>query len=118
LLTKLHDASSPSLLLCDDLERGLHLGAQVELARLIRRLLISRPDLQLVATTHSPYLASLFEPEEVLVMALDEERRTHAAWLTEHPDFEELRHGFQTGELWAALGEDWVVEVSRKRRAA
>jgi hypothetical protein len=71
-----------------------------------------------VCTTHSPYLASQFEPSEVLVMALDRERRTHVARLDEHPEFDQLRYGFQTGELWAALGEDWVIEVSRKRNAA
>lgn len=43
------------------------------------------------------------------MLALDSERRTHARPLTEHPDFGKWKFGTQTGELWAALGEDWVI---------
>ena len=68
------------------------------------------PELQIVCTTHSPYLLDLFEPSEIRVLALDSERRTHARPLTEHPDFAKWKFGTQTGELWAALGEAWVVD--------
>jgi hypothetical protein len=67
------------------------------------------PELQIVCTTHSPYLLDLFDPAEVRVLALDSERRTHARPLTEHPDFGKWKFGTQTGELWAALGEAWVT---------
>ena len=110
LLTKLREPERPRLLLIDDIDRGLHLSAQVELVRVLRGLMGLDPDLQIVCTTHSPYLLDLFEPAEIRVLALDSERRTHARPLTEHPDFGKWKFGTQTGELWAALGEAWVVD--------
>ncbi|HEX7842203.1 MAG TPA: ATP-binding protein [Kofleriaceae bacterium] len=99
----------PRLFLLDDIDRGLHLGAQVKLVETLRALMKLDPELQIVCTTHSPYLLDLFEPDEVRVLALDSERRTHARPLTEHPDFGKWKFGTQTGELWAALGEEWVI---------
>lgn len=45
------------------------------------------PELQIVCTTNSPYLLDLCDTDEVRVLALDAERRTHARPLTDHPDF-------------------------------
>jgi predicted ATPase len=109
LLTKLREPNRPKLLLIDDIDRGLHLGAQASLVRALRELMKLDPELQIVCTTHSPYLLDLFDPTEVRVLALDAERRTHVRPLTEHPDFGKWKFGTQTGELWAALGEDWVT---------
>jgi energy-coupling factor transporter ATP-binding protein EcfA2 len=109
LLTKLREPGRPRLFLLDDIDRGLHLGAQVKLVQVLRRLMELDLELQIVCTTHSPYLLDLFEPAEVRVLALDAERRTHARPLTEHPEFGKWKFGTQTGELWAALGEEWVL---------
>lgn len=109
LLAKLHERGRPDVLLIDDIDRGLHLSAQVKLIEALRTMLERDPTLQIVCTTHSPYLLDLFKPEEVRVLALDAERRTHARPLTEHPEFGKWKFGTQTGELWATLGEDWVV---------
>lgn len=109
LLTKLRERMRPRLILLDSIARGLHLGAQAKLVQVLRALMKLDPELQIVCTTHSPYLLDLFEPAEVRVLALDAERRTHARPLTEHPEFGKWKFGTQTGELWAALGEDWVI---------
>ena len=109
LLTKLREPKRPRLFLLDDVDRGLHLQAQVKLVQALRALMELDPELQIVCTTHSPYLLDLFEPAEVRVLALDSERRTHTRPLTEHPDFDKWKFGTQTGELWAALGEAWVT---------
>jgi predicted ATPase len=109
LLTKLREPERPRLILLDDIERGLHLGAQAKLVQVLRAVMALDPDLQIVCTTHSPYLLDLLDPTEVRVLALDSERRTHAQPLTEHPDFGKWKFGTQTGELWAALGEAWVT---------
>lgn len=109
LLTKLREPERPQLVLLDDIDRGLHLGAQVKLVQVLRKLMELDRELQIVCTTHSPYLLDLFDPSEVRVLALDADRRTHARPLTEHPDFAKWKFGTQTGELWAALGEEWVL---------
>jgi predicted ATPase len=109
LITKLHEPGAVRLLLLDDIDRGLHIAAQARLIDVLRKLLDARPELQIVCTTHSPYLLSRCAPEEVRVMALDADRHTRVRPLVEHPRFGEVRHGFQTGEIWASFGEDWVI---------
>lgn len=112
LLTKLHEPERPRVLLLDDIDRGLHIGAQAKLVAVLRDLMRLDPELQIICTTHSTYLLDLFEPSEVRVLDLDESRATHAKPLTAHPDFEKWRFGTQTGELWAALGDAWVTKQS------
>jgi predicted ATPase len=109
ILTKLREPRRPRLVLIDDVDRGLHLEAQTKLVQVLRALMKLDPELQIVCTTHSPYLLDLFEPSEVRVLALDAERRTHARTLVEHPDFGKWKFGTQTSELWVALGEGWVT---------
>lgn len=111
LLTKLREPGRPRLVLLDDIDRGLHLAAQGELVAILRDILELQAGLQIVCTTHSPYLLDLFKPEEVRVMALDSARRTRVRALSEHPDIEKWKFGTQTGELWATLGEAWVLEA-------
>lgn len=111
LLTKLREPGRPRLVLLDDIDRALHLSAQAELVTTLRGVLENQAGLQIVCTTHSPYLLDLFKPEEVRVMALDSERRTRVRPLSDHPDMEQWKFGTQTGELWATLGEAWVLEA-------
>lgn len=101
LLTKLREPRRPRLLLLDDIDRGLHIEAQARLVQVLRDLIAIDPDLQIVCTTHSPYLLDLFDPAEVLVLALDASRHTQALGLTAHPEFAKWKFGTQTGELWA-----------------
>jgi energy-coupling factor transporter ATP-binding protein EcfA2 len=109
LLTLLHGPAAPSLVLIDDLDRALHLGAQVRLVRILRGLLEKRPELQIICTSHSPFLLQEVKPEEVVVVAPDAEGWTHARSLDQHPEFDRWRAALDTGELWANLGEDWVL---------
>jgi predicted ATP-binding protein involved in virulence len=109
LLTKLHEPERPRLVLLDDIDRGLHIEAQSRLVEVLRELLELDPELQIVCTTHSPYLLDRFDPSEVRVLGLDADRCTQASPLTAHPDFDKWKFGTQTGELWAALGSAWVA---------
>jgi hypothetical protein len=45
----------------------------------------------------------------VRVMALDKDGATRVKPLSEAPGFERLSRGMGTGEIWASLGEDWVL---------
>lgn len=110
LLAELHSPQAPGILLLDDIDRGLHPRAQKDLLGCLRRLMEVRPELQIVATSHSPYLLDGLEPEEVVVLALDDRSRAHARSLAEHPDRVRLQGLLGTGEFWASVGEDWVVE--------
>jgi predicted ATPase len=79
LVTALHQASvRPRLLLLDDLHHGLHPRAQIELVGLIVRILDRVPDLQIVATTHSPHIVERVARANVVVLGLDEQGITRA----------------------------------------
>ncbi len=62
LLTILHSPDRPGVILLDDFDQSLHPRAQMELVRLIKRLLAEIDDLQIVATTHSPYVLDELDP--------------------------------------------------------
>ncbi len=110
LLTATHNPDMPWLILMDDLDHGLHLSAQIALVEAIRRVMERRPNLQVVCTSHSPVLLDSFQPSEVRVMALDADGYTRVRSLAEHPPLDGWREGMSTGELWANLGEGWVVD--------
>lgn len=109
-LTAIHHPSLPKILLMDDIDHGLHLSAQLELLKAIRAVLSLRPEVQIICTTHSPYFLHDVKVEEVRVMALDAEGHTVIKPLAEHPQIDEWRTAMTAGELWANLGEEWVLE--------
>lgn len=111
LLTLLHSVQRPKLILIDDLDRALHPKAQWELVAILRRLLEQDPELQIVATTHSPYLVDELDPKEVWVTALDQHGVSHCRCLASHPKADRLLDVLSTGELLSAEGEDWVLST-------
>jgi predicted ATPase len=110
LLTALHAAGRPSLVLLDDLDRGLHPKAQRELISLLRGLLETNPDLQILATTHSPYMLNCMEPNEVRMTVLRDDGATVCSPLAEHPKFEKWKDEMAPGEMWSLFGEKWLLE--------
>lgn len=100
----------PTTIMLDDLDRGLHPKAQKQLIDYLRKLLDQRPDLQIIATTHSPYLVEHLKYEEVLAMTLSpEDGRSLIAPLAEHPDAERWQDEMSAGEFWSSVGEEWVA---------
>lgn len=122
LITKLHETARienrhrPSqVVLIDDIDRGLHPDAQVELVKLLRKL-AELKDVQIIMTTHSPFIVDALQPEEVYVFALDDSGTTRSRRLSEIPGAEKFRGMLSTGELWSAHGESWVVEEQGKSK--
>lgn len=111
ILTAVHTAppAAHMLVLVDDLDQALHPSAQAELVKLLRGLLEAEPRLQIIATTHSPYLLDAFEEDEVLVLQRDAHGHTQCRKLTDHPDWSEWKGRLHLGEFWSSTGEDWVV---------
>ncbi|MCH8963218.1 MAG: ATP-binding protein, partial [Bacteroidetes bacterium] len=109
LLTLLWSPDCPNLVLLDDIEQGLHPRAQRELIAQLRKILEQRPELQIVLTSHSPYIVDELEADEVWLLATDEEGVAQARRLSDHPDAERALEVLTTGEFWSAEGEDWVV---------
>jgi predicted ATPase len=111
LLLTIVDAP-PDVLLIDDLDKGLHPGAQVEMVSILRDVLASHPGTQIVATTHSPYLVDCFDPSEVRVMSLGDDGYALCRKLTDHPHFADWEGALEAGEMWASVGEAWIREAS------
>lgn len=107
LATLLHD-SPPALVLIDDLDRALHPTAQVELVALLRRFLDAHPAMQVLATTHSPYVVDAIEPEHVLVASCPDGKSTRIRKLSDNPEWVKRKEYFKPGEFWSAVGEAWV----------
>lgn len=110
LLAALHAPDRPGLVLLDDLDRGLHPKSQKELITLLRGLLDTNPDLQLLATTHSPYMLDCMGVNEVRMTFLNDEGATMCAPLTSHPQFPKWKDEMTPGEMWSLFGEKWVAE--------
>ena len=110
LLTALYAPDRPNLILLDDLDRGLHPKAQRELIALLRKLLERNPNLQIAATTHSPYMLDCMDPKEVRMTCLDETGATVCDSIVNHPKFEKWKDEMAPGELWSLFGEKWLLE--------
>ncbi|WP_437673970.1 AAA family ATPase [Sorangium sp. So ce131] len=116
LLTVLRLPKCPRLVLMDDIDGALHAEAQAELVRCIRSILDARSDVQVVCTSHSPYLLDHVELDEVRVMALDREGHARCRALNEHPQADRWRNMLRTGEFWASVGEEWLLEGAADER--
>ncbi|MFY2556337.1 AAA family ATPase [Corallococcus terminator] len=116
LLTVLFSEPSPKLVLLDDLDRGLHPKAQKDLVMQLRKLLERDPELQIIATSHSPYLLDHLDPKEVRLSTVLPDGGIRFAELIQHPDFERWKEVMRPGEFWSTVGEEWVRDVPEKKQ--
>jgi ABC-type branched-subunit amino acid transport system ATPase component len=110
LLAVLMGPFRPHLILLDDLEQGLHPKAQKDLVRLLHKLLEENPELQILATAHSPYLLDGLSPHEIRLTSRNADGSVACARLDEHPEFEKWKEEMTPGEFWSMVGEKWVSE--------
>lgn len=66
----------PSLYLIDDIDRGLHPTAQIELVKMLRTVVEASPGTQIVCTTHSDNVVAQCNPKEVIRLDLDDDGYT------------------------------------------
>jgi hypothetical protein len=111
ILTAIISQRDAHLVLLDDLERAIHPRAIADLVAELRSLLDLFPDLQIVATSHSPYLVDHLAPEEVRLMIADD-HGVRCAALGDHPQIERWKEIMRPGEIWSMVGEEWVKERS------
>ncbi|MFO0607675.1 MAG: AAA family ATPase [Polyangiales bacterium] len=106
VLTLLHAPDPPRVVLLDDVDRALHPRAQGELVAMLREVLRQSPRTQILATSHSPYMADHFSPDAVVVVSRPDGGPTVARRLSEHPD-RKLLEAMTTGEFLHASGSGW-----------
>lgn len=110
LLSVIFGPASPHVILLDDLDYALHPKGQMELVELLHDLLDAFPELQIIATAHSPYILDRLRPNEVRVMALNDDGSAVCKPLTDHPDFERWKDAMSPGEFWSTFYEDWLTK--------
>jgi predicted ATPase len=114
LLTLLMVPNPPQLVLIDDLERGLHPGALGNLVKQFRAIQQQSPELQIVATSHSPYLLDYLNADEILLTSLGEDGYAAVKPLTDHPEYDRWKDVMAPGEFWSTVGERWITEPAAR----
>lgn len=107
----------PVIILLEEPENGVHPRRLADIIRLLRELTQGKHAghaVQVILTTHSPYLLDFVDPatDQVLVFRRDKDGFSRSA---EPVDAERLKgflNEFQLGEVWYNQGEDGLV--SRK----
>jgi predicted ATPase len=118
LLAATAGATDNHIVLLDDIERGLHPRAIKDLISQLRALQQLNPGLQIVATTHSPYLLDYLEPQEIRVATMGDDGGMRIAPLTSHPEYERWKDAMAPGEFWSHVGESWVKNLEPEVQAA
>jgi predicted ATP-dependent endonuclease of OLD family len=97
----------------DDLDHALHPRAQMELMRMLKNILLLEEfkDVQIVATTHSPYILDEVDASDVYAFALHDDGAVASKRLSEHPEAKRTRGALKAGQLWSLDPErDWVLQ--------
>ncbi|QJW96353.1 AAA family ATPase [Frigoriglobus tundricola] len=115
LLTVALGQDAANVILLDDLDHGLHPKAQMELISVFRNLIEQNSDLQIIATSHSPYILQQLEWNEVRVSELRDDGSVICARLEDHPEVERWREAMTPGEFWSHTGDDWVKKLDRPK---
>ena len=110
LLSILLGPRRPRLILMDDIDRALHPRGQKELVAVIRAFMQENPDVQLIATSHSPYLVDCLDYEQVRIMFRALDGGVRIGRPSEHPDFKKWKEEMAPGEFWSMIGEKWLAE--------
>ena len=110
LLTVLLGPARPQLLLLDDIEQGLHPLSQKRLVSVLGDIMQAFPSLQILATSHSPYLLDFLQPDQVRLLSLDASGHAICGRLADHPKFEKWKDEMAPGEMWSLFGEKWLAE--------
>lgn len=102
----------PHLVLLDDIDKALHPVAQRSLIDLLRGLLDEAPHVQLVTTSHSPFVLDALQETEVLVVGARDPGSSRIVRLDEHRSWKKRRQYMHPGEFWSMVGEGWVTEMA------
>jgi hypothetical protein len=109
-----HLPDPPTLLLIEEPENGIYPKRLGEVIQMLKQMVNRTEGVrfpQIIMTTHSPYVLSFFEPEEVTFLSRDPkkpEAGVRARPLRDAPNIRERLGGgaFYLGELWYNLSEE------------
>ena len=107
ILTLAHLPDPPPIIGFEEPDRGIHPRLLREVQDALYRLAFpesageSRAPVQVIATTHSPYLLDLFKdhPEEIVIAQRSGTEATFER-LSAHPNLDQILDGASLGEVW------------------
>jgi len=73
----------------------------MEFIRVIQQLLKGEQNIQIVATTHSPYILDELDPSDVHVFALGDDDAVVVKRLSDHPEAEKMKGALSASQLWS-----------------
>ena len=94
-----------NVVLIEEPENGVHHTRLKEIVGTLKHLSDDK-GVQVILTTHSPYLLDFVQPEEVHVFTRGQVGEVHTKRLSEYEDADEIRKHFKTGEMWSMLSEE------------
>lgn len=97
----------PAIVCFEEPDRGIHPRLLVDIRDAMYRLAFpekygeKRPPVQVIATTHSPYLLDLYKehPEQIVISHKDE-LGSHFERLSDKPHLSEILEGAPLGDIW------------------
>lgn len=106
-LTLAYLAAPPAIVCFEEPDHGIHPRLLTEIRDAMYRLAFpgdygeTRPPVQVIATTHSPYLLDLYKehPEQIVIAHKDDEG-AHFERLSDKPHIAELLEGAPLGDIW------------------
>jgi len=96
--------NAPKILMIEEPENGVHFARLKDIMDALKSV-AATGKIQIILTTHSPYLLDLVEPKDVRVFSKDGEGAVTAKKLSDYPDVERMKKHFMTGEIWTMLGK-------------
>lgn len=108
--------SSQSIIMLEEPETGIHPGLLVKLVSLLRGLSqgsSSKSQVQVIVTTHSPLLLNLVTPAEIRIVARGPDGGTIVTPFENADDLQRLLEFQGPGEIWANLGEEYILRGHR-----
>jgi predicted ATPase len=108
-LVHLPPSNRPKLVLLEEPERGVYPKKLEELIQSLKKWgeISGQDGPQIVMATHSPYVLSFFEPEQVTFLSRAKSGGVKARPLRDAPRIKErMSEDFNLGELWYNLSEE------------
>lgn len=101
LLAAAETGERKTLMLIDDLDRALHPTAQRELVKMLRAT-VAMGHLEIICTTHSPYILSEFDYEQVRVLK-EVDGASRCMSLADGPEASRWMKELDAGEYWSFI---------------
>lgn len=103
-----HRQEHPVVLLVEEPENGVHHASLKEIVSTLKHLSKDK-GVQIILTTHSPYLLDEVDASAVHVFQKDDEGAVHAKRLSDFEGADEISEMFSTGEKWSLLAEKYGI---------